>query len=188
MLINLPATGAFVANLNTGAWSTFANLDIQTMAVWGDRAYFGDGSGRVFEMETGGSDDGVPYSCRYSGTFDHLEMPGRVKTATLARAMFKSFSPVIPKVTVSKDYITEFGSNPNSPDDYSILSEWDVSEWDVGVWDAGTASTLTSRWQGIGRTGEVIAPQVQLTYGVTPLPKVELVGVLMTYIDGGVLA
>jgi hypothetical protein len=109
------------------------------------------------------------------------------KTVTMARTIFLTASPALPRVTRSKNYATSLPSVPSSPANYTV-DEWDSGEWDEALWDAGVAQSLfNSEWVGIGQTGYVISPQVQLTYGITPLPRVELVAFDLAYEDGGVI-
>jgi hypothetical protein len=105
----------------------------------------------------------------------------------MARTIFRAASPVIPRVTCSKNYATVLPSVPSSPAEYQT-NEWDIGEWDEALWDAGAGVVpFSSEWVGIGQTGYSISPQVQLTYGVTPIPRVELVVFDLAYEDGGVI-
>jgi hypothetical protein len=157
------------------------------MAMINERGWFGTQDGKIYEMEVGGNDDGLPYTAAYAGAFDHLDTPGRTKTVTMARTIFRTASPAIPRVSCSKNYATALPSAPSSPANYTT-DEWDSGEWDQAQWDAGVAQSLfNSEWVGIGQTGYVISPQVQLTFGITPLPRVELVAFDLAYEDGGVI-
>ena len=193
MVVSLPPAFAgqqdacFVCNLQTGAWAKFTNWQTRCMAMFSERGFYGANDGCVYEMEFGGSDDGMPYTANYVGAFDHLDTPGRTKTVTMARAIFRAASPVIPKISCSKNYAETLPSPPSSPADFTT-SEWDSGEWDDATWDgAATSLAFTSPWVGIGVTGYAIAPQVQLTYAVTPQPRAELVAFDLVYEDGGVI-
>ena len=184
IIVSLPGQGALVANAQTGAWSTFTGLDVQCMARWGTRAYFGTSDGHVREFESGGSDLGLPYVCQWSGVFDHFGSVGVTKTVTMARPSLLSAVNVAPKVSFAADYVTEFPAAPPSAADQTILGEWDVAEWDVGVWDTTGVSAYRASWAGVGKTGAAFAPQLQMTFGVTPLPRIEVVAIEAAYIDG----
>ena len=181
LILSLPNKGAFVANVLTGAWSTFNGLDVQCMTTWGTKAYFGSAAGKIYEMEVGGSDDGALYTAKCAAVFDHLGAPGYTKRVTMGRMMFRTLSPVQAKLTCAKDYNTDFPAAPASPTDYTTISEWDVSEWDEGIWDATTSLQYRSGWVGVKTLGATVSWQVQLTYGVTPLPRAELVSVELAY-------
>ncbi len=194
MVVSLPPTApnqddiCLVCNLQTGAWARFTNWQTRCMALYSGRGYFGTNDGLVYEMEASGSDDGSPYTAIYSGGFDHLDTPGRTKTVTMARAIFRAATPVIPKVSCIKNYADGVPSAPPSPPDF-ITPEWDSAIWDAATWDAAlAASTFGASWTGIGVTGYAIAPQVQATYAVGPIPRAELVAFDLVYEDGGVVA
>jgi hypothetical protein len=193
MVVSLPPAfsgqqnACFVCNLQTGAWAKFTNWQTRCMAMFSERGFYGANDGCVYEMETGGSDDGAPYTANYGGAFDHLDTPGRTKTATMARAIFRAASPINPKISCSRNYSQTLPTAPASPANFST-AEWDVALWDQATWDAaGSSLSFTSQWVGIGITGYAIAPQVQLTYAVTPQPRAELVAFDLVYEDGGVI-
>ena len=194
MVVSLPPAAAgqedhcFVCNLQTGAWSRFTNWQTRCMSLFSGRGYFGTNAGLVYEMEAGGSDDGEPYTASFMGAFDHLDAPGRTKTVTMARAIFRAATPVVPKVSCARNYSDGFPASPPSPPDF-VSSEWDSAVWDAATWDAALVdATFTSSWTGIGVTGYSIAPQVQATYAVGPTPRAELVAFDLVYEDGGVVA
>lgn len=170
----------YVANVETGAWCRFTGWDTRCLALYNDRGYFGTSTGEVYEMEVGGTDDGTPYVCVYVGQFDHMKAMGAEKTVMQARATFRAASPFNYKLSVSTNYQISLPSAPASADDYSV-AEWDAAVWDTDVWDSSTNETsVSTRWVSIGRTGFVAAPTLQITCGVTPFPRVELVEITMT--------
>jgi len=192
MVVSLPpVTGlddiCFVCNIQTGAWARFTNWQTRCMSLFNGRGYFGANDGCIYEMEAGGSDDGVPYTAAYSGAFDHLDAPGVTKTITMARTIFKAATPIIAKVSGSTDYAETLPSAPSSPANF-LTSEWDSGLWDSALWDTSNIkASYKTGWVGIGETGFSFAPQVQLTYGVTPLPRVELVAFDIAYEQGGLI-
>jgi hypothetical protein len=192
MVVSLPpgtglADHCFVCNLQTGAWARFTNWQTRCMTLFNGRGYFGANDGCVYEMESGGSDDGAPYTATFGGSFDHLDAPGLTKTITMARTIFKAATPIIAKVSASIDYAEAFPSAPSSPPNF-LTSEWDSGLWDSAQWDTSNIkASYKTGWVGIGETGFSFAPQVQLTYGVTPLPRVELVAFDVVYEPGGII-
>ena len=155
--------------------------------MFGDRGFFGTNAGTIFEMEIGGSDDGAPYTATYVGAFDHLEKPGLTKTVTMARATFRASGPIVPRVSCSTNYAISIPAAPPSPANY-VQSTWDASNWDETTWDsAGLETAVQTAWTGIGSTGYSIAPQVQMTFNVTPGPQCELVTFDLVYEDGGIV-
>ena len=193
MIVSQPDTTdpdglALCVNMQTGAWSTFTGWDTRCVAEFNSRGYFADGNGIVQLMNSGGSDNGEAYTCNYIGQFEHVGAPGAVKTILQAKAMFKSASPINPKVSVLTDYIEDLPTAPASPANYST-DEWDSAVWDVSKWDSGdTTYSIVGQWQSVGATGTTMAPALQMTFGVTPTPKVEFTSVTMQYTAGAAVA
>lgn len=194
MVISQPVTSTgqdeqcLVVNLETGAWGKFTGWDTRCMALFNDVGYFGTNAGLVMKMEVGGNDNGDPYTAVCVGEFDHLKSPGVLKTINQARAIWLSTASFGSKVSASTDYNISLPTPPNSVADYSV-DEWDVGLWDVAVWDSESTSiqAIQTKWESVGRTGFAIAPQVQVTTGITPKPRVELVAIDVTYTTGGMV-
>jgi len=190
-VVALPVAGGsepycLVVNLETGAWARYTGWDTECVGLYNSVGYFGTSDGSVRQMETGGSDDGTPYTGFYVGLFDHLRVPGAQKTVHAARTVFRAASAIRPQVSVSTDYTVCPPAPPNSIDDYTT-DEWDVGLWDVATWDVGTELETVTKWSSVGRSGFAIAPQLQITSGVTPTPKIELVAMDMMFEVGGVM-
>ena len=176
-----------VANIETGAWCKFTGWDTRCMALFNNFGYFGTNDGRVMQMEVGGNDDGAVYTAFYAGGFDHLSSPGSEKVVHQFRETYLSASPFNSQASVSVDFSIEQPVAPNAIADY-IIDEWDVGKWDQGQWDGGEETfSVSSRWRSIGRQGRAISPQIQITCGVTPFPRIELVNIDMTYTEGGLV-
>jgi len=174
-----------VVNTETGAWCRRTGWNTRCLALFDNIGYFGTNDGKVYRMEIGGSDDGNPYTALWVGAFDHLGAPGNFKTVHSSRVIYRSSVKMNPKVSIGKDYQIPSPSAPNSIADYPS-SEWDVALWDVAVWDAGLAKTTYFKWASVGNSGFSIAPVLQMTSGVTPLPRCDVVAVDLTYEIGGV--
>lgn len=192
LIVSLPDIGpsegaCLVANLHTGAWSRFTGWDTQCLGQYGVTGYFGTSDGLVMSMETGGSDNGAVYTCSYLGLHEQLSAPGQQKTVGQIRATFSAATPINPKVSVTVDYQDTLASAPSSPADFDA-DVWDTGVWDEAIWDAASATSVTAEWVSVGRTGYAIAPEIQLTFGVSPAPAAELVSIEMTYSIGALVA
>lgn len=176
----------FVVNMETGAWCRYTGWDTECLGLFNSVGYFGTSDGKVMQMEAGGSDDGSPYTASYVGLFDHLNAPGAVKTIHSARTIFNAGSEILPQISISKNYAVSLPSPPNSIADYSA-DEWDVGLWDVAIWDAGVTLETKTKWHSIGQSGFAVAPQLQMTMGISPTPRVELVAIDLIYEAGGVM-
>lgn len=168
---------ALVANLQTGGWSRFTGWDTQCLGFYDESCFFGDSDGNVFRMETGGSDNGIPYSCVYLGQHEDLGAPGVEKTVPQMRATFKTETPINPAISAKTDYDESLSLSPSSGLEDTGLSLWDDALWDVDFWGAGGVPEVKARWSSVGKTGRTIAPEVQLTFGITASPVVELVSI-----------
>jgi len=124
-----------VVNLETGAWADYTGWDIRSMALHNSQGYYGSSDGVVYQMETGGTDDGVSYECQVSPLFGDFRSVGVTKHCRLARAVFLASTGFTPKLSVSLDYSTSF---PSPPDAF-VLGD-DVGVWDTGLWEIGRAS------------------------------------------------
>lgn len=178
-----------VANLQTGAWSRFTGTDARCMGYFAGTLYFGNTTGAVFRMQSGGLDDTMPYTSVYLGQHESLGAQAREKTMLQMRPVFLSGSPIQPQLTVQVNHSESLSSPPNAAV-YSATAGWDVSHWDVGLWDEAVGATVSaedSRWVSIGRTGYVMAPELQLTFGGAALPDARLVGIDATFTVGAVV-
>lgn len=179
-IVSLPNTSTtsaycFVVNLETGAWAKYTGWDANCLALHDDWAYFGTSTGTIMKMEIGGSDNGTIYIAKYCGLFDHCKAIGFDKTVHSLRGTFTAGRTFIPKLSIAVDYDTTFPTAPSSTPDTGAPSLWDVGLWDVAVWDAATVTPApyNTRWVSSGKSGFVVAPQIQVTCGVTATPDAE---------------
>lgn len=192
MVVSLPVVDAginpycFVANLETGAWTKFTGWETRSIGHYAGFGYFGTNSGTIHQMEVGGSDDGAPYVCTFVGTPDHLRSPGVTKIIHSARSVFLSNVPFTAKVSMSVNYNITLPTPPSSTPNFST-DEWDSGLWDVAQWDSQSVANVSTKWVSVGKTGFVVSPQIQITCGVTPFPRTELVAFDVLYERGGVM-
>lgn len=191
-IVSLPAGAGqskycFVVNLQTGAWATYTGWDTQCLVLFNNWAYFGTSDGKIMQCEIGGNDDGMPYVCTWVGLFDHMKAIARTKILHMARSVFLASRSFIPKLSVSTNYQVNLPAAPASTPDNVTYSGWDIGLWDVTTWDATGSKTVSTKWSSVGQTGFTVAPQIQVTCGVTPTPDAELVAIDMTYEVGAVV-
>lgn len=192
MIVSLPRATTdlpkvcYASNLETGAWTTITGWDTRCIARYGTGGYFGTNDGTIHQMDVGGTDDGLPYTCTYVGLPDHIKSIGQIKTVYSARSTFQSNVPFIPKISASTNYKVNLPAAPASVADFSA-DVWDVGLWDVAIWDSGSSSEVTTKWVSIGKSGFSIMPQVQITCGITATPRIEMVAFDIIYERGGVM-
>lgn len=192
MVVSLPVVDeginpyCFVANLETGAWAKFTGWETRSIGHYESFGYFGTNSGVIYKMEVGGSDDGTPYVCTYVGMPEHLKLPGAMKVIHSARSVFLSNVPFTAKISMSVNYNITLPSPPSSVANFAT-DEWDSALWDVGQWDSQSNATVSTKWVSVGKSGFVASPQIQITCGVTPYPRTELIAFDVLYERGGVM-
>lgn len=175
-----------IANLQTGAWSRFTGWRTRCLGVFADRGYFGSDSGEVFRMETGGSDNGLPYTAVCLLSHDDFAAPAMTKTVTQMRPVFQVGNPIAPKLEALPDYDETVSVPPSSVADFP-LGIWDEGLWDSALWDSADVTVAQAQWVSVGVTGYVVAPLLQMTFGVTPAPRVELVAIDAAYHVGALV-
>jgi hypothetical protein len=192
MIVSLPRVTddlpklCYASNLETGAWNTITGWDTRCVARFGVNGYFGTNDGTVHQMDVGGTDDGLPYTCTFVGLPDHVKSIGQTKTVYSARSTFQANVPFIPKISVSTNYKVSLPAVPTSTADF-LSDVWDVGLWDVAIWDAGSATEVSTKWVSIGKSGFSIMPQLQITCGITATPRIEMIAFDIIYERGGVM-
>jgi hypothetical protein len=176
----------FVANLETGAWCKYTNWETRSIALYSGYGYFGNNTGKVFQMEVGGNDNGLPYTCTYVGLPEHLRTLGVQKYIHSARSIFLSNVPFKAKISASMNYNINLPTPPSSVANYTT-DEWDSALWDVAKWDSSGTGTVKTQWVSIGKNGFVVSPQIQITNGVTPYPRTELIAFDVLFERGGIM-
>lgn len=192
MIVSQPdATGAnptaLAINLLTGAWSRVTGWDTQSLGYFADNGYFGASDGCIYLMDSGGSDNGAVYTAAYLGSHSDMGVPGAQKTVLQMRAMFQTGSPILPLVGALANFSEDTGTPPGSPAQYTV-DRWDQGLWDVAIWDAASSTVNQASWTAAGVTGSTIAPLLQLSFGITPTPEVELVSIDTMYRVGAPVA
>lgn len=182
----LDAPECFVVNLETGAWAKFDQWNTRCSVLHNGWLYFGTDDGRVMQAEVGGTDDGAIYQAVCSGAWDHLGTMGPIKTISQARATFRTRTNFLPRLSVSTNYEVTLPAAPNALSDEGLSGLWDTAIWDQSLWDSGASDlfNVSTRWVSIGRSGYVMAPQVQVSSGANRPADCELVEMTVSYETG----
>lgn len=175
-----------IANLQTGAWSRFTGVNVQSLAFFDGSVFFGGADGTVRRFQSGGSDSGVNYTAAFLGKHDHMGITGAQKTVSQMRATFVGSTRIAPLVTAKTDYVTALSSPPNASPDSSTGSAWGTATWGTSTWGTSPVQTQAN-WTATGRTGYAIAPEVQITFGGIEKPDVELVAIDATFHIGALV-
>lgn len=177
---------AFTVNLSTGAWGPISGWDVACAIEAGDKMYFGGANGKIFRAEEGGADGSDLYQCTYIGLPENFGALATNKTALMMRATFIHTTEIIANVGVATDYSREVGVYPSSPTS-SQNDVWDTGLWDVAKWDAGGSRTIKTDWVSVTGSGNTLAPVIQMTFGTTQAPDIELVNIELLYQPGEII-
>lgn len=147
----------YVMFIQTGAWSTFSNMPINTMSTFNGQMYFGDDVGNVYKGLYGNYDnveidgtEGDPVSGQVQGGFMGFGAPANLKMFNMARPILISEQPPAVQAQINVEYtFNPIYSSPTYID--SNASEWDYSNWDEATW-SGEANTYAA-WVGLQGMG-----------------------------------
>jgi hypothetical protein len=174
-------------NLITGAWSRFTGWDVGCVEEIEGQGYIGGADGKVYQIETSGSDGGEIYTAVFLGQHSAMDAFGTEKTVRQMRPIFRASTPFRAQVAAKVDFDTVV-SPPPSVEMFSGTDGWDVSIWDSSLWDGAASAATDALWTSIGITGTFIAPEVQISLGSTTAPVVEMVSIDATYHVGALVA
>lgn len=185
LLISQPDTSgitktALAVNLLTGAWSRVTGWDTQCLGVFNDLPFFGAADGCIYLMDSNGSDAGAIYTASYLGQSEDMGVPAQKKTVLQMRPMFQTASPIAPQVNALVDFNENLPTPPSSVSNYTV-DNWDEGDWDIATWDSASTISNQANWTSIGVTGAMIAPLLQLSFGISPTPDVELASIDVTF-------
>jgi hypothetical protein len=177
-----------VANMRTGAWTTYTGYNVRSMGVINAALYVGEATGIIYEAESGGTDDGATYTARAAGLWDDLRAPMGQKRVTMLRGTFRSNLPTFsPLWSIGTDYTNRFPADPSAGADVSS-AVWGSSVWGSSTWGGGNQEYRTSQWASVEGVGHMISWQLQVTLGNAVAPDIELASVGAVYEVGETLA
>jgi hypothetical protein len=156
LILNVPLTSngryqQFVMNVTTKAWCRFTGINALCWAVVGRKLYFGAADGKVYEADTGKSDNGSPIEASCKQAYSYFDMP-EVKHFLTARLMFQysGMPPVISGFNVNfSDNAQLFtDTNTGTPTDGGA---WNTSPWNTTGW--AQESSTQSYYMEINKMG-----------------------------------
>ena len=162
----------FVANTRTGAWCRYIGWDANSFAVMNNALYFGASSGNVMQAETGGLDNGVPYTVTVFPAFSELGAGVNRKDVKMVRPMVQANFVLNQQVTINTDFNLNLPVPPSASSGVLGSSFWDSSLWDMAIWPP--IMLQQSNWLGAFGYGSDISPIWQITVSSTATPNVQL--------------
>ena len=175
-----------VANSKTGAWARYTGLDMRSIAVLGDKCYFGTPDGLVVELETGGADQDTSYACVCIPRFDMLGVPAE-KSAVAQRVVARTNFGFSLQLFASSDYVYDIPAPlPADPDEND--GAWGSGIWGTTQWGGvSDTKTATTEWQSVAAMGHALSPGIQIASGRDTEPDLELVSLHLQYQVGQVM-
>jgi hypothetical protein len=191
-IINLPKASAsdttqFIVNARTGAWSKYIGWDANCFAVYNNSLYFGTSDGRVFQGETGGSDNGSNYTVVMFPSFTNLNKSVNRKQVKMVHPYITSNVNISFPITINVDYNTTLPNPPGASTPTGGGALWDSALWDLAVWPTGTV--LQNQWQMATAFGSSFSPIMQITLSSSSItPDIRFMRTDVLYEDGALIA
>lgn len=187
--VPIGAETQFSANMTTNAWMKLAGWICSDLRGLSDGLYLADMDGALFRAWIGGSDNGNPIRCRAMFAHDALGAPANIKTAQMARPVWRHTKDFMQTVSVRADYgenfppvsVTLFGEEGEEG------SLWDVSDWDTTFWASeGITYSIRKQWETVSGVGQALGVQVQVASNSSARMQVQLQRVDLMYSIGGI--
>ncbi|MDF9301607.1 hypothetical protein P5P81_03285 [Tritonibacter mobilis] len=182
------ATRMLTANLNTTAWAIQTGWHGTCGATFGDGVYVGRTDGFVMQLDTGGTDDGAPFTARACLSFDEMGDPAAYKVASLMRASYFADDAFAAEFSVASDFDVKWPAAPSAVPSARGAMVWGATAWGAGSWGKDIERPrkgVTGQWESVYGTGYALAPMVQITSGGDLKLPVELLRVDFIAETGG---
>lgn len=172
-----------VANARTGRWASFTGWDASCLSVYNGELYFGSPDGKVYQANTGGADDGMPYVAAYAPVFDQLGQPG-LKTVQMARPVIRARGKLSPRISVHADFRLTLPPPPGAAGE-AAAGVWGVGVWGEATWGDGVnGQTITDTWRNVYGEGEAISVAIQITSATVAPLDAEFIRTDVTFTSG----
>lgn len=147
----------YVMYIQTGAWSTFTDMPINSSCTFNGQMYFGDENGNVhigLEAKRDGvaadGTGGFDVVGQAQGGFNAYGAAANLKLFSMARPMLLGSTPPSVQVQMNVEYnFSQATGTPNYVE--NITGNWDEGKWDEAQW-AGSMNTYAS-WAGLQNMG-----------------------------------
>ena len=163
LIFNVPVTSTtaeqFVMNTTTGAWCKFTDMNARCWALLSDNLYFGGEDGKIYQADTGTSDNGSAIVANGSTAWNYFGDRGRQKQFTAARPNFTADGTITLSTILNVDFVEN--DVANSVTSYSTGPVWDAVIWDDEIW--GGALTGVNTWQSIMNIGYAASLRVEVS-------------------------
>lgn len=164
LIVNVPTSSTvfqqYVVNTTTGAWCRYLNLNAYCWSLFNGSPYFGGAAGKVYQWDTGPSDNGSDIVGEVVTAFSYLGQRGRQKRYTMIRPVVETNGSLSYSLGVNVDYDTS-ATLPIVSSNVSSASLWGSGSWGSAIW-GGTASFIQRRWNGVHGIGYAVAVHLKV--------------------------
>ncbi|MBB3772024.1 hypothetical protein FHS55_002633 [Angulomicrobium tetraedrale] len=177
----------WVANARTGAWGEYTNWAAHCLGTFGGRLFFGTSDGQVIEANTGGSDQGAPYTGQIMPLYDTRRSSAAKKYPLQAKVTTRGpYKQARPSVSMMFDYSEKLPAVPSAVM-VDAATLWGTAVWGDATWGADRVREVASHWSSVGGEGYAMTPLVQVTSGSDIPIDVEVIQVDLTYDLAGIV-
>lgn len=171
---------ALVANARTGAWCRYTGWDVRCAGVFADNLYFGSDGGKIYQGETGGSDDDVAYTGIYVPKFSECGTPN-TKIVNHANLIARAYAAFDFNMAAFSDYSVGTLTAPSPINDPGTAGVWGTGVWGTFTWGDGGNTVSQSRWKTVAAQGFSVAPAVAITSNQDAPPEIEITATQIRY-------
>jgi hypothetical protein len=180
----------YTANLVTGAWATQSGWCGDCAGLFDGNGYVGRSDNYVYQIDSGGTDDGAAFSASACFAFGDYGAPVGYKRASMMRAAFfaGAGTQFAYQLSIAKDYRVNFPAAPSAVADGSDVLVWGTGTWGGNSWADDATFAREGRvdnWRAVSGTGQALAPMVQIASGAASRLNVELISIDLILANGG---
>lgn len=185
LIFNVPISTTqayqYVFNTLTKAPCRFTGIPAQCWGLKGDDIFFGSSDGKVYQFDSGTSDNGGTISWDGLQAFNYFKSPGVQKAFKLAEPIFESDGNPNAALDLCTDFKIQAPSGVSAASQ-STSALWDVSVWDTDLW--GGDADIYRGWRGVRGIGRSAALRIR---GMTNNARPAWIATNFTYVPGGQL-
>lgn len=171
---------AFTANARTGAWARTTGWDIQCSVVFGDRMYFADAAGVIYNADSGGTDNGQQYTAIYVPKFSNSP---NWRSCHSVGMTYRAPNELDFDLDAHGDYQVSDLTTP-TPATTSSGDLWGTGVWGTFVWGSALETSTYNSWQFGPAEGYALAPSLTITSNQVAAIPFEILTTRIRYESG----
>lgn len=163
LILNVPISSTlseqYVANIITGAWCRFTNLNARNWAVYDGQLIGAAGAGVAIQADYGTNDQSAAIPIDIYPAYNYCGAPGRVKQFLMAKPNIYSTGTLSLGLAAQVDFTPRLPSQVINIGNNSSESNWDDSPWDTSPW--GDNTLLSKRLYQLGSIGDALSVRIR---------------------------